>query len=328
MTAANISKYLAYFFLSSVAIIVIAIMLALSPVGVSTLVSLANKQDGITIENVSGSFYSEVKLAKLSIITPQINIQGTQISLDIGLNCLFEGVACIDQFGARNIDVTLLESDEVKASSESLTDYIELPFGAVLEKFVIEKLTVYTKPSGLDKQKTAELSNINASVSMHKTLNVKAINIADIKLFLPAEIQAAPKESSISDESVHWIKLLKNYEFQAIEIPEIFVPINANIGKFSVGKLCIHQVQIVCTLQTQVNGGISRQILKASIVTKPAQQIATSIDIQASVDFSSAYNHSATISVLPNAALTSQNARALVLKTKGSISNSEHWILK
>lgn len=298
-------------------------MLAFSPVGVSTLVSLANKQDGITIENVSGSFYSEVKLAKLSIITPQINIQGTQISLDIGLNCLFEGNACIDQFGARNIDVTLLESDEVKASSESLTDYIELPFGAFLEKFVIEKLTVYTKPSGVDKQKTAELSNINASVSMHKTLNLKAINIADIKLFLPAEIQAAPKESSISDESVHWIKLLKNYEFQAIEIPEIFVPINANIGKFSVGKLCIHQVQIVCTLQTQVNGGISRQILKASIVTKPAQQIATSIDIQASVDFSSAYNHSATISVLPNAALTSQNARALVLKTKGSISNSE-----
>jgi translocation and assembly module TamB len=323
VTAVNISKYFAYFFLNSVAIIVLVIMFVLSPLGVSTLVSFANKQDGITIENVSGSFYSEVKLTKLSVITPQINIQGKQVYVDIGLNCLFEGKACIEQFGARNIDITLIESDEDKAPSEPLTDYIELPFGALLEKFAIEKLTVYIKPSGEDKQKTAELSKISASVSMHKTLNLRAMTIADIQLFLPIDTQTSPKETMVADESMHWIKSLKEYEFQAIEIPEVFVPINANISKFSVGKFCIHQSQIVCTLQTQLNGGISRQILNASILTKPAQQIAASIDIQASVDFSSAYNHSASISVLPNAALTSQNAQALVLKTKGGIAKSE-----
>lgn len=322
MTAVNISKYLAYFFLGIVALIVLVILLALSPIGVSTLVNVANKQEGITIENASGSFYTEVKFAKLSVVTPQINIQGKQISIDIGLNCLFEGKACIEDFGARNIDITLL-AEESPAPSEALTDYIELPFAAFLEKFAIERLTIYTKSLEVDRQKIAELSKISANVSMHKVLNLSAINIADVKLFLPIETPTSPKEVAVSDKGKHWIKALKDYEFQAIEIPKVFVPINANIGKFSVAKFCIHQAQVICTLQTQLSGGISRQILKTSISTKPSQQIASSLDIQANVDFSSAYDHNATLSILPNAALTSQNARALVIKAKGGITNTE-----
>ena len=324
MTATNFSKYLAYLFLGILGFILVVIVLALSPIGVSTLVSLANKQESITIENVSGSFYSEVTIANLSIVTPQINIQGKQINVDIGLNCLFEYKACIEQFDARNIDITLLES-EAATPNEALTDYIELPFAAFLEKFAIEKLTIYTKAVGLEKQKTAELSKISANISMHKVLNLSAINIADVKLFLPIDTQSVAdhsKETSL-ENGEHWIKLLNDYEFQAIEIPKIFVPINLSVGKFSVGQFCIHQAQVLCTLQTQISGGISRQILKASILTKPIKQIAAGIDIQASVDFSSAYNHSATISILPNAALTSQKAQAIIVKVKGEITNTE-----
>lgn len=320
MTVLNMSKYIAYFFLGIVALVLLTIMLALSPIGVSTLVNVANKQAGIAIENVSGSFYSEVKLGSFVYDSPQLHLIGNQIRLDIGLNCLFEAKACIDEFGARNIDITLKESNEVEEASVPLTEYIELPVAASLEKFAIAKLNIYTKAIKEERQALAVLSKINAEISMFKVLNVKTLSVGEANVFLPRETQ----ESAVNDlVSEHWITQLKEYEFQAIAIPTIFVPINADIKKVSLAKLCIQQAQAICTLSTQINASIRQQMLKASIETKPAKQIAASIDVNASVNFAKAFTHNITLSVLPNPSLTSKEAQTLVFKANGLLTSTE-----
>ena len=194
MKAVNLSKYLAYFFLAIIALLVLIVMLAFSPIGVNALVSIANKQEGVKIENASGSFYSKVTLGKLTFDNPQISINADQISLDIGLNCLFVGEACVDQFTARNVDITLLENDEITAPSAPVTDYIELPLIATLEKFAIEKINIYTKSIEEKRQKLAELSKISANISMHKVLKVNTLSIGEANVFSPTKTQKIATE--------------------------------------------------------------------------------------------------------------------------------------
>lgn len=321
--ALNISKYIAYFFLGVIALLVLLIMLALSPIGISTLVDVANKQEGITIKNASGSFYSEVQLGGFIYNNPQININSSQVTLDIGLNCLFEGKVCIDQFSARNIDITLIESDEVTELSSPLSTYIELPAAGFLEKLAIEKLNIYSQAIQAEKQKLAMLSKINATLSMHKVLKIESFSVGEANVFLPSDKHTAISALPSSLVSEHWIKLLKNYEFQAIDIPPIFVPINAYIEKVSLAKLCIHQAQSLCTLKTQINASISQQMLNANIVTKPEQQLAASINLKASIDLANAFKHNIALMVLPNVALTSKRAQSLVMKVNGMLTHSE-----
>lgn len=299
-------------------------MLAFSPIGVNALVSVANKQEGIKIENVSGSFYSKVTLAKLTFDNPQISINADQISLDIGLNCLFVGEACIDQFTARNLDITLLENEEITPPNAPLTDYIELPLTATLERFAIEKISLYTKSIEEKRQKLAELSKISAYISMHKVLKVKTLSISEANVFTLSETQKiATQELVPVNDAEHWIKLLKAFEFQAIDIPQVFVPINADIEQVSLGKFCMHQAKPLCTLQSQLTASIRQQKLKATFVTKPEQQIAASIDLKVSLDLANAFTHNITVSVLPNVALTSKKAQTLVMKVNGELTNTE-----
>jgi len=323
MRVVNISKYLAYSFLGLVALLVLIVMLAFSPLGVSTLVNVANDQEGISIENVSGSFYSEVTLGKLNFSTPQIVISGDQISVDIGLNCLFLGKACIDQFAARNLDITLLQNNETPEPSAPLTEYTELPVAVSLEKLAIDRLSVYNKAIGSEKEKLAELVKINASISMHKVLKVKQFSIGEVNVYSPPSAEASNSGAVVNKTGAeHWINALKSYQYNAIDVPKIFVPINAEIESASIDRFCMHQAQAICSAKTQLSASVREQIVKVMFSTNPVDQIASNVEAKARLELASAFTHDVTISVSPNLALTSKKAQTLVVKLSGALTDT------
>ena len=141
----SISKILAVTFLSLAAILFLVISIALSPIGVNLLVSYANQQQGITIEDHSGSFYSAIKFGRIEVDLPTVkaNVYSTVLETEIG--CLFEAELCIAELAAESVEVNLLatEAPEETADTSSPSEYIELPIPMYLNQFSLGNLVLY-----------------------------------------------------------------------------------------------------------------------------------------------------------------------------------------
>lgn len=332
MKALSLTKYIAYAFLGILTLSVLAILLALSPVGVNILVNIANNQAGLTIHKASGSFYSQVSLGKVSYSNSQIQVMGDAIRFDIDLNCLFEGEVCIENISARRFEVVLLEDTNPNTASKPLIEYIELPIAAYLNRLSLEQLTVYTQKTAAQKSLLAELLEVNLSAHMHQSLVVNELSVKDATVVVAS--QSATEEQTSTEPTKnsveHWIEMLKNVQYRPIMVPEVFVPLNAEVKKLAITKFCLQQVELtsaakpefLCTDQTQISGVINRQKVTANIATNPQNQIASSVALKAKVDFADAFSHYINLSLLPNAKLTSTKAEPVVITILGKVSDT------
>jgi translocation and assembly module TamB len=328
MNIVSFTKYLAYGFLSILALLVVLILLAMSPLGVSALVNIANKQEGVSIEDPSGSFYSEITVSKVRFNNAQIELAVDSLALDLGLSCMFAGKACIDSISAQHVDVVLIENTKPSPESEPLTEYIELPLAAHLESFYLKRLTVSQQSATGNKTQLAALDKINISLSMHKTFVLKELSIENALVVLPSE--PTNDENAIAEQNIdvgeHWIKLLKQAEYVPIALPEIFVPINGEIQKVTLANLCVEQLEAICTEKTHINAKIHKQKLTANIVTQPQNQIVSNIDLRTKVDFSEAFSHDIKLTLKANAKKTSSSAQALTVQLIGDVNNTRFSI--
>ena len=330
MKAINITKYLSYAFLGLLALIILIVMLALSPLGVNLIIGAANNVEGLQIENSSGSFYSKVSLGKVRFNNPQINIAADALNLDIGLNCIFAGEACIDEISARKFEITLIENDIESPASEPTTEYIELPLAAYLHKLAIGQVSIFTQKTNAEKTLLTSLSNISASVFMHKNLVVNNFSISDTNVVLP--LASTPQDAApVSNSGEHWIELLKNAQYTPIVLPEIFIPINADIKNIALANFCLQQSQgvkgvnsdLLCTKQTQLTAVIKQQKVNVTFTSQPLKQIASNVNLNAKIDFNDSFKHDVQLNVRPNASLSSSAAQALNLSLLGNVSDTQ-----
>lgn len=323
MKVSSLSKYAAYFFLGILAFLLAAILLLLSPVGVGTMVSLANDQEGVLIENASGSFYSEVTLGKVSFINEQIELSGELVKLDIGLNCIFAGEACIDNFSARNLDIVLKENNVESEASEPISEYIELPLAAYVHKFSIQRLQLYSQKIASEKVLLTKLERIQTSLSMHKNLLLNEFSVNDISIIAAnedANTQQNPPQEKVPTED--WIEMLKNAKYEPIILPEVFIPINAEINNVSFKKVCVEQATPLCLLNTQMNATINKQKITFNAKTQAENQLLSAVDLKAKLNLAENFSHDINISVLPNTKLTVSNAQGLKLSLVGSLTST------
>jgi translocation and assembly module TamB len=322
MKVINVSKYIAYAFLSLLTLVIILVLLALSPLGVSALVHFANQQEGVAISNASGSFYSQVTLGKVTFNNSQIAFDADALKLDVGINCVFNGTACVDNLSARKIEMVLLESDQPSEPSSPLSDYIELPIAAYLKKFAIDQVSIYTKKIDAEKILTAQLVKLNASLSMHKTLLVNQLSVEEATVYSSTEAVQLPKSESKGTSAEQLIELVKNANYEPFELPQFFVPINAELQDVSMSKFCVKQESALCTVQTRLNASIINQTISATFVTRPEGQLAASIELKAKLDFAKAYEHDISLKIQANPKLSSSAAQALTLTLQGNNSGT------
>ena len=341
MSIRSITKYLSYGFLGIVAFVSLLIALVFSPIGVKVLVSIANDVEGVQLDNVKGSFYSQVSVGKLRFTNPQVNIIADALKLDISVDCLFAGEACVDELSARRFVVTLIENDIQSAPAEPTTQYIELPLAAYLKKFSIDQISIFTKSietQHLSSQTTlfASLSKVKADLFMHQNLVLNDLSINDIQVILPQVAKDEANTAQVtSNAGEHWIDLLKNTQYTPIELPRVFIPINAQIKNIAVGNVCIKQSQgllvpandVFCTQQSQLNATIQKQKINLNFSTKPQKQMLASINASVKVNVEEAFSHDINFQVSPNVALTSAQALPLRLTLVGDTSGSHAKLL-
>ncbi len=319
-SAFSITKYLAYAFLGLLALIVIIVMLALSPLGVNTLVKFANDQEGLQIDKVKGSFYSSITLGDIKFETPQLVLNAVQVNVDIDLNCFFLGEACVESFTAKNVEVSLLENDlEPTPASEPLTDYIELPVAASLKRFEIAQFTLNKQSKNAVKQPIVSLTKLSASLSMFSRLQLSKLHVDKGTLFLPID-ETLPKTAPPSQQNTlqELLSSLKNYSYQAIQIPQVFVPINAAAKDVLIKQFCIKQVDDICTNNTKLVAQISQQKVSANFSSTPLEQLVANVEADIKIDIANQYQTQIIVLARPNKALTSKQAETFELQLSGN----------
>lgn len=328
MKVVSVTKYLSYAFLAVLALLSLVIMLILSPFGVKALIGFANDQQGLTIENVSGSFYSQVSIGKVIYASPQINITGDALELELGLHCLFSVKACIDNISAVKLEVVLIENTAQSEPSTPFSAYIELPVAAYLSRLHLTELTVYAQKIEAEKVLVAKLKNLSAAAFMHKQLVLNELNVEDLTLMLSAESANATnaKRPQQSKKPQHWIDVIKSAQYTPIVLPNIFVPINAEVQKFTIANFCLQpsdtKIEARCTGQTQISASAKSQTLSLNLVSKPIEQIASSINVDATVDLADAFSHDISVRLLPNSQYSSKQAEPLVVNLTGNVSEA------
>jgi translocation and assembly module TamB len=335
----KLTKYLAWAFLSICVIVVVAIFLAGSNVGVRSAVHFANTIPGIQIEGVSGSLYSQVYIKHIDInLEDGPSIKASDASIDIELNCLFDLAACVSHIKMRKLDIVLpnaTSSDEPEASS----DYISLPFPVDLKQLQIDLIQLFQKLP----QKEGEQENSKAALS--KMLSIKeliisdaraftqiklgAVNIDEVLLFKGENEQQETASTGQNDDKDFSLKQLKSLIQRppSINIPSVFIPVNASLQKATINNVC-WQVKVKpapesCIEIANASAELEQQKLKTKLHLKASELLATygvlasKVDLKASVNLSDSFEHELLVSLTRD--VNSNSQAVLKLQAMGNI---------
>ncbi len=326
MKVRSLSKLLAIVFLSLIALIVLIVLLALSPLGVKTLVNVANDQPGIKIGDSSGSFYSAVVFENVNVEQTGLSLNIQNLSLDIGINCVFAGEACIESLTADEIALTLLHNTETSEASEPLNDYITLPMPATLDALSVGRLTVDQQQQNGDVEPLLVINDFATRVSMFEELVVHRLSVADLRVFATKsgdkEIASKTKGANLT-QAEHWIHQLANYEYQAIDIPAPFVPLNARVENTAIDMMCLEQQEKLCLSQTTLQASVIEQLAQAQLNTQVVDQAIESLKVKASVNLADQFTHDIVVNVSPNKSVVSQQANDIKLLAAGSLAQTK-----
>ena len=325
MQRRSLLKFTAYAFLSLVALLVCIIALAFSPMGVSLLVNIANDQAEISIEEHSGSFYSNVDFTRITFTNPQVHADLTNVSLDISINCLFLGQACLQNLSLDQALVSIKPSED-ETVSEPLSEYITLPLALIVEQIKIKQFVLYTqseKDKGKDAlgHKTLEVSDFLLALSAHENININTLSIKQLTMFEGPEPARQQVKEKANNTPI--LSAIAAYEYSPISIPNVFVPVNLSAPKISINQICMQSNQAVCTHNTQVQLSLLQQKLKSTISTQPQEQILSALEVFIDVDLAKQFTHKITTSLHPNKSLTSEQAQTLNVNMVGNIQQTK-----
>ena len=330
----NWASKLAYAFLIFLALICAIVAGAISPIGISLLASFANDQESISIEGVSGSFYSQIEMQKFVFDNPQIGLQVVQAELDVSLSCFFGFEVCIEALKAKQIEVLLKpSSQDSQVPAPTVNKYITLPLKVGVKKLNIAHFSLHQQNPDTTVP-MLDITNMSAQLTGFQKFAISKLNIADIVFYqAPAEQVFDEHKNTLATannqqtQMQNWLVALQNWQYQPIRIPKIFIPVNVDITSAKISQFCVrewpsNQAQL-CTKQSALKIGISKQNLSVNVQTEPEQQLAKHLTLGGKINLAKLFTHNISLKITPNAELTSNNASALDVELKGHINNTE-----
>lgn len=310
------AKTLAYVFLGLVLFVFVTIALLLSPLGVQLLSALANDQEGIKIE-LEGSFYSQLEIPSLEVKQESLELGLENGVLDIGLGCLFTAEVCIEQLSAESIDLALMPSESVQEPEQSENSYISLPVDVFVQDVSVKRLSIQQ-----NNQPMLTITQASLSAEFTDKLTLHEASFASIDYF-QLESQPTPEAQNQSQpkSEANWLQQLAEFEYSPITIPEVFIPLNAQVDSVSVETLCLHTGETLCTENTKLSASLIEQNLDARIDTVLQKQVASAINLRSKIDFSKRFAHDLALTVAPNPEFTSEQAKPISLAVVGDINS-------
>lgn len=309
MQTVSIVKFFAYLFLVSVTLVMLVLGLALSPLGVSVMVNFANDQSGVKVGQHSGSLYSRVQFEQFDYANQELHIFARNIDLDIGINCLILGKACIQNLSVEKLNITQIPSAEQRKPVAQVTEYMSLPIEIVVDALSIKQFALF-KDEVADRDSVNDdiVNNSNANLQARLPEKQKVLSATDFKLIFNAKDQVIVKQLSVGDLNFYTEELNKelnkqeaekiqnpaailaqiaNFEYKGIIVPDVFVPINIRVDQVRAKTICLQSASPVCTANTQASASVSQQKVKLTMSTDPFKQIVSKVQMVLQIDLSS-----------------------------------------
>ena len=315
--------------LTIVSLIILALGIALSSIGTQWAINYVNDGDfGVAVDYESGSFYSELNLNQVRINQPGLDVEVSDLSLDIGLSCLFAGEVCINQVRLNRVTVDLGDmpvQDEPAVATEN--KLIKLPVLITLNELSVGEVLV--------SQNSAELLKLKGfllALSFQDQLNISKLNVDSLDVRLPKPADAELNENKVSpgagQKPREWLSAIANYRYEPIVLPEIYIPIELTLKNSMLRNICIHQqaqddsiTTIFCNDSLALNLAINNQKVDTSIVmgnlhqgTETPMLAPLNMKITAAINFAKKFEHNLTLTAqnkdTPIAAVSSNESSA------------------
>ncbi len=317
------SKWCAYGFLSLVAFIFLSLALAFSPIGISTMASFANKQNGITIDGVDGSLYSQISISKVVIKQDAMLIDAENLKLDLSLNCLFVAKICVQNLEFARFDLTLLNSEDKQAPEpKGLRDYITLPVEFELERLYLSSFSLFSEdPDKADEStKMLEIESLYTRLFMFESLDVKELSINALAINQMADPQTKESTEEKGFELDKLIKMVKQFKFVPLDAPQVFIPINLNADNNQINRIClVEQASQDCVEDLQLSVQLQKQILKLQLALSGVEQLFKKAELSFEMDLDQQFKHSLDLNVTPNEGLREGGALAFDIHVDGNL---------
>ncbi|MGQ8367003.1 translocation/assembly module TamB domain-containing protein [Glaciecola sp. 1036] len=228
----KITKWLAIVFLGLLALIAGLILLLPTQWGVKAGLSIASTMIDLEYQGIQGSLYSNLQFEELNIQTPTIDIRAKDVNLDLKLTCLFDLNLCVNDLhlGSLAVDQTGTQESSSEASENG---YIELPLAVSLDKFSIDSFVFLNANQPMV---SLDALAIKQASMQGPDVQVQRIQLQQLNVFSSPTTQAS-QQSSQSPQSF-WLDTLVAQLEQApqIQIPDVFIPVNAEISELSLSK--------------------------------------------------------------------------------------------
>lgn len=330
----KLTKIVAYSFLSIVALVALLVGIAFSPLGVQFLINTVNDQPGINVEYDAGSLYSKLRLRGIEYNHKQMLFIGKNLTLDVGINCLFVGQACVEQLSIDSFELTLKQNDiPSDAATEPLSDYIELPLLASLQQFQINRLLINQQSQSGELAPLLMLKNLDASLQMHTSLDLHYLSLQEGIFYStkrPSTHSASEMPPSqtqiITSDSASFAEILaqiKAFQYKPIALPEVFVPINASLNKVDVKLFCVEQSTRICINDSQLNASVLKQSIQMDFNASPVEQVISQLSAKLQLDINKQFAHKLNVELKPNIAKTASGTLPIVFSLVGDISQTE-----
>ncbi|MFW8590694.1 translocation/assembly module TamB domain-containing protein [Glaciecola sp. 2405UD65-10] len=333
----NWTRRLAYAFLGLILFVVLLVMLALSPLGISIIAGQANKLEGLVIEGESGSFYSSLQFEKIQFNSEQIDLEVNQALLDLSLSCLFLGEVCVPEISVESVSTVLKAQETVpEPETETSKQYVSLPLPVLLEKIKLNSLVIEQQDNAGNVLPIFSLQGLQTSLFAHESFVIDALDIKQINVYQQADVKdassaddnkndnksdtAKTSESSNAPQKSEAfdLNMLANWQYTPIQLPEVFVPVNAQLKAGLIKLICLQGEKPLCINNTRIKAKLTEQKLDAALSLQTNDLKVQSLDSTFKIDLASNFEHELSLALEPNIALTSEQAKPLHLSLVGN----------
>lgn len=315
---------IAYVFLSILALCLVTVFLAISPLGISLVVTQLNKQDGIQIEGVDGSFYSQIAAQKVRFENEQIALDVQQAKLDLDMLCLVYAEVCVSEISASNINIGLKPTTEPASTTPASNEYITLPLPISVSSLALGNVQLRQLDAKGEAHTLLNIDGLKSSIVAHQSFTIEQLSIASLTAYQSEQTQASPagEGTQNTSESAFSLQDLANWQYQAIEIPQVFIPVNAEVKNSSIKSICIERSESTCINNTRIKAQLMEQKIQANVSLEPLNMPIAKLTLKASIDLAEQLAHDIEIELAPNAANTSKQAKPLQLSILGNQFNT------
>lgn len=320
--------------LAIVSLIILALSIALSSIGTQWAINYVNDGDfGVAVDYESGSFYSELNLNQIRINQPGLNVEVSDLSLDIGLSCLFAGEVCVNQVRLNRLTVDLGDmpaQEQPAAATEN--KLIKLPVLIRLNELSVGEVLVSQNSAHLLK-----LKGFLLALSFQDQLNISKLNLDSLDVRLPKSAEAELIENKVSpgagQKPREWLSAIANYRYEPIVLPEIYIPIELMLKNSMLHNICIRQqtqgdsiTTIFCNDSLVLNLAINNQKVDTSIVmgnlhqgTETPMFAPLNLKMTAAVNFAKKFEHNLTLTAHNKDTPIFDNTSGFQFKSQGNM---------